>query len=264
MTKQQKKFILFIGGAIDSIYSLGPDNIKKLFEYFNRKRFRVADTNLTYRQINSLDNNNVLKNDRENERDWHKFSLKELIFFSVIKELRTYGLLDKQLIKLRKAFFDKDLSISSNFALIAILGKVKIILMLDNQMNVYFFDIPMFQALGRKYKSYININLNEVVGDVFEKIGKDRIEYKDELNLVSSETSDEENKILEIIRNKDYKVITITKKGGEKYIVRGKTIQKISLEELAKMMEGKKYVDVNMKQREGDIQTVNIEDIFKI
>ena len=79
----------------------------------NEKKYKVADTGLTYRQASYI-NKNILEDDRENKQGWRKFSLKEVIYLSLVQELRLFGLNDNQLINLKKSFFSN--KYKSNFS----------------------------------------------------------------------------------------------------------------------------------------------------
>src|SRR5687767_13117209 len=73
----------------------------------NKKKFRVSDCPITYRQINVLDKDGLIPNSQEDDRSWRKFNLKEIVYLDVIKELKDYGLENKQLKEVRNCFYDK-------------------------------------------------------------------------------------------------------------------------------------------------------------
>jgi hypothetical protein len=270
LQKSTKLEISFIFGDIyDILMSLGVEKIKEFQKIIDKKRFRVSDTTLTYRQVNFLDSGGFLNDDRDDKADWRKFSLKELFYLSIIKELRGYGFVDKQLKNLKKAFFSLDYSFSTDLAMMAIFVKAKIIMTVNNKGRITFYTMPLFYLLEGKSKSFINLNLNEILMDIWERGGKSRIEYEDELGLLNSiisdfETSDKESEILKIIRNKNYKSINIKKKGKEEFIIKGENVKEMSKEELLDAIDNKDFADIEILKRDGSIAKIKVEETFKI
>jgi len=266
----KKEYILFLGDTTDELLAQGLDKIEVVRKFLNTKRFRVSDTSLSYRQINYLSDKEIIKNDRKTKNDWHKFSLKELVFLSVIKEVRTYGFGNDQLINLKRAFFEKDLMLSSDLAIMAILGGIKIILIIDDKLSIKFYTIPMFNLFEQCSKSFININLNEIVMDLWERSGKKRIKYKNEMDLdveimMDKKISRKELEILQIIRSKDYKKLTIRKRDGEDFLLNiDRDEKEIDYEKLLKIIKNKEYGDINITKRDGKMVNVKVEDIKKI
>ena len=69
---------------------------KKLLEYINEKRFKVSDIPLSYRQVNVLSSAKLLGTDPGNKGHWRKFSFKELVYISLLVELKKFGFDHKQ------------------------------------------------------------------------------------------------------------------------------------------------------------------------
>jgi hypothetical protein len=268
-TNSNKDVFVLLGGVGDKILELGPEIIRHVFKILNEKRYRVSDTPLSYRQINYLDTNGILEDSRDNNKEWRKFSLKELLYLNLIKELRIYGLADEHLRKLKKVFFSKEYRVKSDFAIAAVLGGIKVILVLNNQASFIFYSLVNYKFLESEEKSHISINLNEVTMDIWEKLGGKRIEYFDEANLMSAiiadyKTSEKESELLKIIRNKEYKTITIRKNGEEVFIVKGEKAEITKEKKLIEMIKQKDFVDINIVKRNGNIVNIKIEDSFKI
>jgi len=237
-------------------------------EFINVKRYRVADTPLTYRQVNSLGSNELLHDERESTSDWRKFSFKELVYLTVIKELRKFGIIDEQLNNLKTAFFSEKEKFGSDLALMAVLGKTKIILVFDEDSKIAFYTIPEFNLFEKQSAAFININFNEVVIKVLVKIGKERIDYKDELGLIydlsKNNLNKKEEQILKLIRDKNYKTIIVRKNGDKSFIIKGEKAEIINEKELIKMIREKDFADISIIKRDGNIVNTKVEDNFKI
>jgi hypothetical protein len=267
--KEARDCILKAVGTYDNFCMLGIETIEAFQKMINDKKFRVADTTLSYRQVNHLDNTNVLKDTRKDKKRWRKFSLKELIFLSIVKELRKYGFRDEQLKPLRNAFFGKKNNELSDFAIGIVFIKFQMSLIINNENKVFFFDdMGLRILLGKSQKSYLKINLNEVVNEIWEKIGKDRIEYRTYEDIMASVIDDfdldeKELEIMKLIRNKDYKSITI-KRNNKEFIVKGEKTDKFSEKDLLKIIKEKDFGNINLVKRNGKVVNFKIEDTYKV
>lgn len=269
-TNNQRPDVFFMLGELhDNFLAQEVEKIQEARDLLNKKRFRVADTPLSYRQVNSLDANGILKDDRKDKKLWREFSLKELVYLSIIKELRTFGIIDEQLEKLKKSFFSKEYTFSSDECLLDILRGVKIVLVLGNDSSVAFYTTPSLNLFERDSKLLININLNEIVLEIWEKMSKKRVEYKNELDLLGGiiddfELDDKEARLIGLIRNKDFKTIIIKKNNQKEFIVKGERIEFISGKELVSMIKEKDFVDISIIKRDGQVVHTKIEETFKI
>jgi len=254
----------------ENVFLRDKDVIDKASKYLNFKRFKVSDTPFTYRQINSLDANKLLLDNRKNKMDWRRFSFKEIFYLSIIKELRRYGFNDGQFLSLKKAFFSKEHEYFSDLALLmAWLRDIKIIMTIDAEMNLSFYLFIAFNNFERKTSSLIYVNLNEVINSVCNKLNIKTNEYIDDTKLNSallhnSDTNDKEKKILEIIRNKDYRTISISKNSDTEFLVKGEKVKMIREKELIEMIREKDFAQFDIVKRDGKIVKISIGENFKI
>lgn len=259
-----KSSIFYDYCGTDDLLMQGTGFIDKYRKFLNKKTFRVADTDLSYRQINSLDGNKIIKDTRKNKKNWRKFSFKELIFFLIIKELRQYGIKDEQLKSLRNVFFGSDNSLHTDFSLIKIFGGIKIFLVFDGEANVTFHDIVFFDLMGGdNYKSFININLNEIVMGLWVKIGKKRIKYKNNFDLTDV-YSPKEQEIIKIIRNKEYRNITVKKSVGKGFIIKAERSAEFKEKDLMEAIKKKDFMEIKVVKRNGNIVNIKVEDTYKV
>lgn len=182
--------------------------------FLDRKEFSVGDTVLTYREASYI-NKNLLDDTRENKNEWRKFSFKEVIYLTIIKDLRKFGIKDKKLINLKRAFFDKENAVFSDIAILLTFKKMRVDIMIDNDFNIYFVDtVDNFSMFRKKFKMNINLNLNEYAMDIWEKISEERIEYKDALDILGNLMPEEgDKKLLDLIHKEGYEEFTYKKKG---------------------------------------------------
>jgi len=265
------KNVLNTLSAIDTFYSLEVKEIDDFIFFLNEEKYRVADTNLSYRQINSFDSGSILKNSRANKKGWRQFSLKELIYLSIVRELRIYGLKNEQVKGLRDVFFEKENKHLSDVAIGMVFMGINITLLIGSEDNIGFYDFMGMEILvNKKYKSFININLNEVVGEVLEKLGKEKIGYKNYKDLVAGTLKDysineKELEVVKIIRNKEYTEIIVRKRGdsGDDYLLTASGNRDLTEEEIVQMLKERRYGEIVITQR-GKIVNSKSTDTFKI
>jgi len=186
------------------------ENPKKLEAYrrhLNEKLFSVSSIGLSYRQINTLENNDIFRSGRKDKKGWRAFSYKERIFLLVVKELRNYGFKDKQLKNLRDAFFKKCYELNSDMAIAGALEENKVMLLINSKGEVSFQG-PLY--LEENYTSFININLNEIIEGIRQELGAKRLDYITSADILAAMIpSEKERKVIKAVRNGNYKSVSI-------------------------------------------------------
>lgn len=230
--------------------------------FLEKKEFSVSDTSLTYREASYI-NKNLLDDAGRNKNEWRKFNLKEVIYLAIIKELRRFGIKDKQLINLKKSFFDKDNEIFSNIAILLTFQKMRIDIMIDQNLNIYFVDtVDNYSIFRKKFKTHINLNLNEYVMDVWEKISGNRIGYRDVLDVLNSFIpADEDRKMLDLINKEGYEEFYWKKKGKGKeikQIITGIKRERINQKDLIKLVN-QKFTTIKTFKEDQKGEDINIE-----
>lgn len=240
--------------------------------YMNNKCYRVSDSPLTYRQINSI-SNDLLDNKQRKNRTWRKFSFKDLIFLELIRELRIYGFKNKQLKDLKDSFYRKkpdeeemlqdenfmrNYKNISEFALIAVFNGGNVFIIIDEQYHAnYLFstDIPVNVE---RNKSMVLLSLSKIVSNVSERLGHGKVSY---LYYGSRKLSKQERELLQIIEYDDYKQITLRKKDGKnKYILKEEKLSETTEEDLLKTIQEKKFADIKIVKRDGKIVHIKVEE----
>ena len=255
-------------------------------DFIRKKRFRVSNTKLTYRQVNSLESNEVLDNTREG-RGWREFSVKDLFYLKMIANARKYGITNDMLKLLKehlylkkddtKLFgFEYDLYYGE-YAILAVFLGVRVGWLLFEDGKSLFTDMEGLIMLSGKVqpeaKSYLYMNINEIVIEILgnSKLEKVVPEYPSLGSIIrgnnKSNLSKKELEILNLIRNKDYTKVTIMKKPGEKVILYGEAIEgkkDITVKEILSLLDTREFVDISIKKRDGKIAAYSLEDVYKI
>jgi hypothetical protein len=255
-------------------------------EYVRRKQFRVSDTQISYRQINSLESSGVIDNSRSSENKWRLFSFIDLLHLQMILACRAYGVKNEQLLGLKQQFFEKEKVIFRNkkeyrlfegeYAILATFSGIRVGWMLFENGNSFFTDMQGFiQHNGTKKpdsNSYLYLNINKILKDIFAKTKSDKLfrvppslfqilRHNNVFGLTKKEID-----ILDIIREESYSNITIKKKSNGTINVYGATQidgNKINEEDMMKVFATMDYSNIKIQKRDGSIVNYEIEDVFK-
>ncbi len=261
----------------------------KLLDILRGKRFRVADTTLSYRQITSLDASDVLVNTQEQEGKWRTFSLKDVIYLMMIMECRKYGIKNEQLKTLKNDFyyegmkdetlFQSDELIWGEVAIYAVLQGLRVSWLLFPDGKSMFCDevgLLYFQGWARPESTgFLHLNFNEVVRKTLEQsANKDLVKkFKEYPPLIDFERffeavnlTKEQLEIVKIIRHKDYSKVTIMRGKGT-YKVYGentKGAEELTEDEIIEIMKKKEFSNIKVQKRDGKIVNYQFEDVIKV
>ena len=274
----------------DSLCWKAIDTIEKspyVLEFIRKKQFRVSDTQLSYRQINSLEASDILDNTRETESGWRLFSFKDLLYLQMIANSRKYGVTNEMLKMLKEHLYikkdDSELFKSKadifygEYAIVAVMFGIRVGWVLFENGKSLFTDMEgliMINGGGKpESKSFLYLNINEIFRGVFrgtkiEKILPEQPSLADIIrSYMNSSLTEKEIEILDIIRNKDYTKITIVKKESGDINVYGesqKDAKDIKEKDILKLFEDRSFSNIKVQKRDGKVVTYSIEDVYKI
>jgi len=267
----ESKFTLFVGDVVDKVLTQSKEWLEFAHKSLNKKQYKVSDTPLSYRKINYLDEVGALKSERKQNKGWRKFSFKELVYLSIVKELRYYGRSNESIRDFFEEFFKKEKcpTNSADIAMLISFSGISVNVVFDNQGNTGFYSVPMFQALHSKTKSFLSINLNEIMSSVWMQIKNVDLPYKDSLSIIRSIVEDfeldtKETELLAIIRNKDYKQIEVRRVNDDRWVVKASASSDTDISRLKELIEKKDFGSVTVQKKDGKIMYVKIEDTYKL
>lgn len=247
-----------------------------------QKRFyRSSDTNMSYRQMNSLGDSDMLPVEaQKSESGWRKFSFKDLVYLEILNVCRKFGLNNDQLQMLKSDFYDKEeekdlFNHGDRILLLTYIGE-KITLMITKEGKAIFADMYYHAFLDTRIPYYLQFNVNEIV----KWMWKDRLRIKEDdafpkylnwsqvldNNQPSKKPTSKEAELLEIIRNGDYKVITIEKQGKNFVIKAGEEINDTNANEfkLVEMLKSRDFANITIQKRGGQVVGYHLEDFYKV
>lgn len=257
----------------------------KLQEFVNRKIFKVSDTPLTYRQVNTLDTDRLLANERQNKKGWRKFSYKELVYTLIVSELKKFGFKHEQLKQLWQAFFSEPtrepkgsggIDINRSIGETAIgctFGGVEIILCIDSEGKAIFCDPLNYSLFYQSSNSQIQIVLNNIINKFSSKASIEIVPVKWSIQQYilagyNQDLSLKEKELLKIIRNDDFSTISIKKKDGEITLVSAEKVNngnsETTIKDLIDILNKKDFQDISIVKRDGKIVNCKVEETIRI
>jgi hypothetical protein len=183
-------------------------------EYLTDKKYKVSDTGETYRVINSWSESGLLLDELGRENGWRKFSLSDLLWLQILKELRGLGLGLDKLKELKGSIFKTYNGLLFDFFIAQTISKRDILLIIHPSgfgALVRESEYHFFQNINPSPATHIIISLNKLYSDL---INKPELKYKNEISPLVLDTREVEilSKINEEDNLKEIKVNIKNKK----------------------------------------------------
>ena len=91
MEENQDSFIIHNPLLSNFLVTLKDDpRYKTTIDSYTEKNFKASDTGQSYRTLNSWDNAGLLLNLPKDDNKWRKFSIVEILWIFIIKELNIF------------------------------------------------------------------------------------------------------------------------------------------------------------------------------
>lgn len=261
------------------------------FDYqsvLNKPRFTIKKSkffinNLTYKKVNDWDSKNVISGERNNkEAGWRKFSYIDITKLFIISDLRKLGFNIDKINKILKnisiyslgALKEKKLHkhtffLLEYFFIDCLQGNKNSIIVEEDEEIFYFNEIELFQHhfyLDHASTPIIVLPFFDYVKRIVEKTNI-KVKYDNDPRVYDLfNILPEEMKVLDIIRNKNFKTITITKKDGEILKVKAKTIDRgdFSDKDIINAIKQRDYQNVSVSVKGGKKINITREETIKL
>jgi len=246
--------------------------LKIFFETKLRSSDLKKSTGLTYRQINDWQSKGVLPDKRKSNKKWRTFTSKELFAMMVCKEIRDkFGvpleslnfikrcMLKKEALHFNYAF---DMMLNYGFA-IYLLTDLKDTFIMDTDLDMQdLFKLGFFR--GDDPEQYIFLKINPLINKMLEinnlpqlKINRKIYESIMEATLQRN-ISSQEKEVLELIRNKSFKRVTVHIKDGNMFQVDTEEeladgLKNKNNEDLLDIIDSNKYQSITIKKQNNKI-----------
>jgi hypothetical protein len=271
--------MLFISNNLISVHQREEEK-HLLSKLINEKRFTKIDTSLSYRQINTLSKDKLFPEDRSNHKGWRKFSLKELIFFSIISELKKFGLSHIALKQLSDSFFKELIDENkpelgkymSETAIGCVLIQSEIMLTITSSGEIGYYDPTFYLLFGREKTPSIQIRLNDIINNIRIKLKEKPFPIKLSargfyLNKLTLGLTTKQEEILKIISNKNFSGIYLRKTNGEVSLIKAERIietKSPTIQKVIQEIEAKGYQEITVIKNDGEIVCLKAEETIRI
>lgn len=264
---------------------------------FSLKKSKIFINKLTYKKINDWDKKRLISGERNDKKaGWRKYSIIDLLKLYIISGLRKIGfstdyikktinrisnysieLVSKEIIEKEKAHLSQEdientklpFLLLEFFFLNCINGE-KFLLIINQDNDVLFFRkeaLPTNNFFSNEELSPITIlpfyNYVRKIAKVLDiKINYDNDSKVFELIKIMPK----EKKILDIINNKEFETITITKKNGKISTVKAKNIHRGSFsdKDVIDSIKQKDYQNVSVSVKDGKKINITREETIKL
>ncbi len=228
----------------------------------NEKTNSLSTKDFTYRVINHWEKNNLIDSGRKSNRKWRRYSIMDLVWLYIIKELRSFGI-GLELIQKVREFLSREKTAESEFPIL----EYYVSLVLVNQ-PVYLIIFPDGEAypmtehefqINREYNSHmhhIQLNLNSIVQKVLpDKDLSPRFEKDFELNM-------DERKVIQMLRLGNFNEVNLTLLEGmdDKLEEEEFTVKERNIEDIIEHINNKKYKKIDLKKDLDFIISLKNED----
>lgn len=241
---------------------------RKTLDSYTEKKFKASDTKQSYRTLNSWDSAGLLLTLPNINSKWRRFSVVEILWIYIIKELRRTGFSKKEILELKNSLFpckpNSTISDTETFAkyIISVVAKRDVMLVVTPEGRGDFaFDAEFLESeLKNEHfpKTYTVININKLCA-----IFTNNPEYNKKNQFAYIPLMKELELLNEIKNNESLKEVTLTVK--DKKLTRAdyktprnpKQVTSVLNEALAKGGDG----ELHIKWQNGNI--VYTEEIEK-
>lgn len=259
-------------------------NHPHFLNYIREKRFHIADTPLTYRQLNVLEQANLLEDTRESSSDWHSFSLNDLLYLQIVSEFKTLNTNNTQLKFIKGYFYKQYLPYSSGnvlfseIALIALLLEVvPVCILLYSDGEVVFTDNPstpfLQNSLDTRNRKYIFIYLYEAFKPILAKLkGEEPVKVKYNLvdygeSYLNPSLTQSDRMLTKLIKSDEFSKVIIEKKKDGTIVLTGEVSKdgnNLTETDIVRLAKINNFGDTTFKRRDGKIVSYTLSSTMKL
>lgn len=194
----------------------------KISQVLNNKERNIKFENITYRQLNSWEEQGLLTNNRE-DRSWRRFSIMDALWVKIIQELRVFGLGWEQ-IKVTKKSLEWEskecgvaMPILEFYAAFAIGNKMPVLLLVFKDGICVPANYTQYKVAREfaEVENHLQINLNAILQSFFPTLDL-KPKNKNEIPVEVDEME-----LLAFLRLNTFEKAEITFKNGKMETVEG-------------------------------------------
>lgn len=195
----------------------------KVSQVLNNTERNIKLSSVTYRQLNSWEQQGLLTTSREDERSWRRFSIMDALWVKIIQELREFGLSSEQIktakesLSYGKERFSVELPILEFYTAFAIGSKMPVLLLIFKDGVAVPTNTTQYRIAQQltDLENHLQINLNQLLQSLFPDVD---LTPNRKLELLPDM---DEMELLAFLRIGNYEKVEIQYKGGRMHVLEG-------------------------------------------
>ncbi len=242
----------------------------ELHELFTLPRYRVSDTDETYRSINYWDEQGLLLGKRKNTDSWRQFNILDVIWMKILQNLKRYGMQADEILTLKEMIFEvknkEGYFVEFEFWVYMALANKDVLLIVlpDGQGSLATpQDIELHQMGFGLGESFITINFKQIVRSILKTDDKKNLRQSDILLKLNQD----EITLLHTLTFKKADSVTAHLKDGKINRIEWKTLEQkpeLLMEMIRKKIKESQNQTITIKQQDGKVLFVEQKTSQKI
>jgi DNA-binding transcriptional MerR regulator len=189
---------------------------QELSKKLNIQNRKLPEKEFSYRIINHWEENKLISSERHSEKGWRRYSIMDIVWLKIVKELRAFGYSLEQILKVKTILMSKSDTLTSGFpqleyyVSLALINKPVYLLVYSNG-TAHAVTEREYQ-MNREYStssSHIQIKLNPIVQTLFPVKNLNPI-YRE-----GTEPGLSERKAIQMLRMANFEEVKITTSAGD-------------------------------------------------
>lgn len=235
-----------------------------LLNEIRERHFTVGDTGFTSRNINTLDELNLLPKTRDSETQWRKFNLNDLLYIYIIEQCKKFNIDSKLLRSIQNLFYAEttnykefgEVTPTEQALIVMLTESVPINIKLYSAGIAIISDIQAFDINEVLSSTAMYIDVYNTFNEQIQKFKKNE-EFKKQYDLKEFEDGyplkafqPKDAKLLNLLKDNEVFRVTITKKPNGSLEVVGEQSgnnPNITLDDLKKLVGGYGKVEIGFE-----------------
>ncbi len=233
--------------------------------------FPVSATGLSYQQVNWLTKNGLLDtSEKTGGRGWRKFQFREIVYLRILSELRSFGVGNDALRGLHQLFYG-NVATADEIILACLKANEATLLLYSGGTGFVLSPERLFEAEKADdeavKRSAIRVSVSRAVCEALRFIG---LEPTDALltfgrMIQRFSLTSKEQEVIDLLRNGNYKEISLTKKGSGTWLVHASnSTEDVAIEDVIRELLTKDYANIHVAVSDGRLVHMNVEDTIKL
>ncbi|MFA6945345.1 MAG: hypothetical protein WC220_05530 [Pedobacter sp.] len=262
---------------------LEDESLGKAETFINTKLFTASDTSLSYRLLNILGEEDLLVGKKKGKMDWRKFTFKELVYISILNELKKFGLKYEDLKSVKESFFNMkadQFNINGenptlgDVLILYVFKGVEVSLIYFNPDEIFYVDPFTELALPKELQSFVHITLNPLVNRLWTRFGNESFPIlvsndSQSMKILHQQLTNKEEKVIELLRDKNNSSVKIKKESNDISLAYAEKTDstlpnETPVSNLLRLLKSSDFEDIKITKRNGKIVNIKTEESIKL